>query len=210
MLGQKQGECGHIMADTDRHSCCVRCRDCELVTNPCTVCKDMTEQERVSVLVARSWRISRQQRRHKQRSICSSERATNTFFCFSHGRPSSSGCGRHVNHMEGNVCICVPPICNARASDRQDLTRSSVRADPDRSQMAQSVLVRQTIGASDRLSFGPAPQERSFEPTTQPPATSITSGSVPTRLETVQRSLQEKGFSRAAAEQISREHRQSS
>ena len=57
--------------------------------------------------------------------------------------------------MEGNVCICVPPICDARSGDRQDPTRSSVRADTDRSQMAQSVLVRQTIGASDRLSFGP-------------------------------------------------------
>ena len=76
--------------------------------------------------------------------------------------------------------------------------------------MAQSILVRQTIGASDRLSFGPAPQERSVESATLPPATSVTPGSVPTRLETVQRSLQEKGFSRAAAEQISRGHRQSS
>ena len=76
--------------------------------------------------------------------------------------------------------------------------------------MAQSVLVRQTIGASDRLSFGHAPQERSFELTTQPPATSVTAGSVPTRLEAVRRSLQEKRFSRAAAEQISRGHRQSS
>ena len=108
----------------------------------------------------------------------------------------------------GECCICVPPICDARSGDRQDPTRSSVRADTDRSQMAQSVLVRQTIGASDRLSFGPAPQERSVESATQPPATSVTPGSVPTRLETVQRSLQEKGFSRAAAEQISRGHRQ--
>ena len=112
--------------------------------------------------------------------------------------------------MEGNVCICGPPICDARSGDRQDPTRSSVRPDTDRSQMAQSVLVRQTIGASDRLSFGPAPQERYVESATLPPATSVTPGSVPTRLETVQRSLQEKGFSRAAAEQISRGHRQSS
>ena len=133
-----------------------------------------------------------------------------TGFCLSHGGSTSCGCGRHVNHMEGNVCICVPPICDARSGDRQDPSRSSVRADTDRSQMAQSVLVRQTIGASDRLSFGPAPQERSVESATQPPATSVTPGSVPTRLETVQRSLQEKGFSRAAAEQISRGHRQSS
>ena len=133
-----------------------------------------------------------------------------TGFCLSHGGSTSCGCGRHVNHMEGNVCICGPPICDARSGDRQDPTRSSVRADTDRSQMAQSVLVRQNIGASDRLSFGPAPQERSVESATQPPATSVTPGSVPTRLETVQRSLQEKGFSRAAAEQISRGHRQSS
>ena len=42
---------------------------------------------------------------------------------------------------------------------------------------------------------GPAPQERTVESATQPPATSVTPGSVPTRLETVQRYLQDKGFS---------------
>ena len=49
-----------------------------------------------------------------------------TGICLSHGGSTSGGCGRHVNHMEGNVCICVPPICDARSGDRQDPTRSSV------------------------------------------------------------------------------------
>ena len=46
MLGQKRGECGHIMAETDKYLCGVRCRECDLVTNPCDVCTGMTEQER--------------------------------------------------------------------------------------------------------------------------------------------------------------------
>ena len=33
-----------------------------------------------------------------------------TSICISHGRPSSSGCGRHVNHMEGNVCMRSPHL----------------------------------------------------------------------------------------------------
>ena len=68
MLGQKQGECGHIMAETDKHLCCVRCRECDLVTNPCDVCTGMTEQERAAALVARSRRMSRHRRRRMQRS----------------------------------------------------------------------------------------------------------------------------------------------
>ena len=56
------------MAETDNHSRCVRCWDCELLVNHCTVCKDMMEQERVSALVACSRRISRQQRQRRQQS----------------------------------------------------------------------------------------------------------------------------------------------
>ena len=68
MLGQKQGESGHIMVETTKHLCCVRCRECELVTNPCDVCNGMTEQERASAMVARSRRMSRHRRRRTQRS----------------------------------------------------------------------------------------------------------------------------------------------
>ena len=31
----------------------------------------------------------------------------------SHGRPTSSGCRRIINFMEGNVCLCIPPIRDA-------------------------------------------------------------------------------------------------
>ena len=68
MLGQKQGECGHIMAETDKHLCCVRCRECDLVTNPCDVCTGMTEQERAAALVARSRRMNCHRWRRMQRS----------------------------------------------------------------------------------------------------------------------------------------------
>ena len=76
--------------------------------------------------------------------------------------------------------------------------------------MAQSVLVRQTVGTSSRLSFGPATEGRSTVPTTQPPEAPVTTSGVPTRLEAVKRSLQEIGFSQAAADQIARGRRQSS
>ena len=112
--------------------------------------------------------------------------------------------------MEGNVRLGIPPICDAGARAREDPRRSPLRVDPHCSQMAQSVLVRQTIGTAGRLSFGPAPQERSADPATQPSETSVTPSCAPTRLEAVQRSLEERGFSRAAAEQISRGRRQSS
>ena len=76
--------------------------------------------------------------------------------------------------------------------------------------MAQSVLVRQTVGTSSRLSFGPATEGRSTVPTTQPPEAPVTTSGVPTCLEAVKRSLQDIGFSQAAADQIARGRRQSS
>ena len=82
--------------------------------------------------------------------------------------------------------------------------------DPDCPEMAQSVLVCQTDRAAGRFSFGPAAQERSHDPAPQPPETSVATSSAPTRLETVQRSFQAKGFSRTVAGQISRGRRQSS
>ncbi len=142
--------------------------------------------------------------------VCDSSQQQASGICFTHGRPPS-GRGRcHVDLMEGDVCLCIPPICDAGARDREDPHRSPLRVDPHCPQMAQSVLVRQTTGAAGRLSFGPAPQERSADPATQPSETSVTPSCAPTRLEAVQRSLEEKGFSQAAAEQISRGRRQSS
>ena len=142
--------------------------------------------------------------------VCDSPQQQASGVCVTHGRPPS-GRGRcHVDIMEGNVRLCIPPICDAGARAREDPRRSPLRVDPHCSQMAQSVLVRQTIGTAGRLSFGPAPQERSADPATQPSETSVTPSCAPTRLEAVQRSLEERGFSRAAAEQISRGRRQSS
>ena len=56
------------MAETDKHLCCVRCRECDLVTNPYDACTGMTEQERAAALVARSRRMSRHRRQRTQRS----------------------------------------------------------------------------------------------------------------------------------------------
>ena len=141
--------------------------------------------------------------------VCNPPQQQASSVCVSHGRPTSRGCRCHVNVMEGNVCLCIPPICDAGASTRESLQGSSLRDDSSRPEMAQSVLVRQTVGTSSRLSFGPATEGRSTVPTTQPPEAPATTSGVPTRLEAVKRSLQERGFSQAAADQIARGRRQS-
>ena len=140
--------------------------------------------------------------------VCNPPQQQASSVCVSHGRPTSRGCRCHVNVMEGNVCLCIPPICDAGASTRESLQGSSLRDDSSRPEMAQSVLVRQTVGTSSRLSFGPATEGRSTVPTTQPPEAPVTTSGVPTRLEAVKRSLQERGFSQAAADQIARGRRQ--
>ena len=141
--------------------------------------------------------------------VCNPPQQQASSVCVSHGRPTSRGCRCHVNVMEGNVCLCIPPICDAGASTRESLQGSSLRDDSSRPEMAQSVLVRQTVGTSSRLSFGPATEGRSTVPTTQPPEAPFTTSGVPTRLEAVKRYLQERGFSQAAADQIARGRRQS-
>ena len=114
------------------------------------------------------------------------------------------------SHGRGCMHISIPPVRDAGASNREITQGSSLRTDPDRPEMAQSVLVHQTDRAAGRLSFGPTPQERSLDPAPQPPETPVATSSAPTCLETVQRSRQAKGVSRAVAEQISRGRRQSS
>ena len=73
MEGQKKGDCGHIMASVDPHGICVRCRECDLVNAPCSVCVAMTSVQREAALLACARRRRRLQRR-KQRagSVCSS------------------------------------------------------------------------------------------------------------------------------------------
>ena len=143
-------------------------------------------------------------------SVCHTLEQQTSSVCVPHGRPTSLGCRCHVNVMEGNVCLCIPPICDAGARTRESTVGSPMRNDPGRPEMAQSVLVRQTVGTSSRLAFGPATEGRSAVPTPQPPEASVTPSSVSTCLEAVKRSLKERGFSRAAADQIARGRRQSS
>ena len=117
---------------------------------------------------------------------------------------------RIVDDMGRDVCIRISPFCDAGTSTREVTPGSSLRNDPRHSQMAQSMLVRQTDGVAGRLSFGPATKEGPVDPTPQPPETSVPTGSGPSRLVAVQRSLQPRGFSQEAASQISRGRRQSS
>ena len=142
--------------------------------------------------------------------VCNPPQQQASGVCVPHGRPTSCGCRCHVDVMEGNVCLRIPPICDAGASTGESAQGSSLRDDSSRPEMAQSVLVRQTVGTTSRLAFGPATEGRSAVPAPQPPETSVTPSGVPTRLEAVKRSLTERGFSQAAADQISRGHRQSS
>ena len=73
MEGQKKGDCGHIMASVDPHGICVRCRECDLVNAPCSVCVAMTSVQRESALLACARRRRRLQRRKERAgSVCSS------------------------------------------------------------------------------------------------------------------------------------------
>ena len=129
---------------------------------------------------------------------------------FTHARFIGTERRRIVDDMGRDVRLRVSPFRDAGTGTRDDTPGSSLRDDPRGSQMAQSVLVRPTDEVAGRLSIGPANMERPVDPTPQPPDTSVPTGSGPSRLEAVQRSLQTRGFSQEAASQISRGRRQSS
>ena len=116
---------------------------------------------------------------------------------------------RIVDDIGKDVCIRISPSREAGTSTREYTPGSSLRNDPRHSQMAQSVLIRQTDGVAGRLSFDPANKEGPVNSTPQPPETSVPTGSGPSRVEAVLRSIQARGFLQEAASQISRGRRQS-
>ena len=73
MEGQRKGDCGHIMASVDPHGLCVRCRECDLVNAPCSVCLATTSVQREAAQLAyvRRWRRL-QRRKDRASSVCSS------------------------------------------------------------------------------------------------------------------------------------------
>ena len=144
------------------------------------------------------------------RSVCYMAEQQASGLGVSHGRPSSSGSGCSVDVMERDVHLCFPSVCDIGESARKGAQRSPVRIDTGSPQMAQSVLVCQTVGSARRLSFAPAAEGRPPVSISQQTETPVPTSGVSTRLEAVQRSLQERGFSQAASAQISRGLRQSS
>ena len=73
MEGQRKGDCSHIMASVDPHGLCVRCRECDLVNAPCSVCLAMTSMQREAAQLAYARRRRRLQRRKdRASSVCSS------------------------------------------------------------------------------------------------------------------------------------------
>ena len=143
-------------------------------------------------------------------SVCYTAEQQASGLGVSHGRPSSSGSGCSVDVMERDVRLCFPSVCDIGESARKGAQRSPVRIDTGSPQMAQSVLVCQTVGSASRLSFAPAAEGRPPVSTSPQTETPVPTSGVSTRLEAVQRSLQERGFSQAASAQISRGRRQSS
>ena len=145
------------------------------------------------------------------RSLCYPAEQQTSGLGFSHDRPSSSGSGCSVDVMEGDVRLRFPSICDIGESAREGTQRSPTeRIDTGSPQMAQLVLVCQTVGSASRLSFAPAAEGRPPVSASQQTETSVPTSGVSTRLEAVQRSLQERGFSQAASAQISKGRRQSS
>ena len=66
-LGQRQGNCGHIMAGFDQHEKCARCRDKKLGSDPCVkeklcgICDKLTDQQR-SMLSTPQYQIHKDMR----------------------------------------------------------------------------------------------------------------------------------------------------
>ena len=48
--------------------------------------------------------------------VCNPPQQQASGVCVPHGRPTSGGCRCHVDVMEGNVRLRIPPICDAGAS----------------------------------------------------------------------------------------------
>ena len=73
MERQRKGDCGHIMASVDPHGLCVRCRECDLVNAPCSVCLAMTSVQREAAQLAYARRRHcLQRRKDRASSVCSS------------------------------------------------------------------------------------------------------------------------------------------
>ena len=73
MERQRKGDCVHIMASVDPHGLCVRCRECDLVNAPCSVCLAMTSVQREAAQLAYARRRRRlQHRKDRTSSVCSS------------------------------------------------------------------------------------------------------------------------------------------
>ena len=54
---QKRGACSHIMAAADPHTRCTRCRTCDIIDKPCSVCCELTTEQRNAAVKARASRL---------------------------------------------------------------------------------------------------------------------------------------------------------
>ena len=63
---QKRGTCSHIMAVADPHTRCARCRTCDIIDKPCSVCCGLTTEQRNAAVKARASRLRRLSRRNER------------------------------------------------------------------------------------------------------------------------------------------------
>ena len=61
---KKRGKCSHIMAATDPP--CALCRTCDVIDKPCSVCCDLTTEQRQAAVKARASRLRRLARRKER------------------------------------------------------------------------------------------------------------------------------------------------
>ena len=135
------------------------------------------------------------------RPICHKVEQETTKLCISNSRQSGCSSGCSVNVMEGDVGICIPPICNPHASAKQNY----IRPMPDSSHstsISSSKLVSSHSKSSRRKSTR-ASTNKIIAKTTEIPNFPQKSGKTPTsRLAVIRKAVRAKGFSEETAKCI--------
>ena len=142
------------------------------------------------------------------RPICHKVEQETTELCIPNSRQSGCSSGCSVNVMEGDVGICIPPICNPHASVKQNY----IRPMPDSSHstsISSSKLVSSHSKSSRRKSTR-ASTNKIIAKTTEIPNFSQKSGKTPTsRLAVIRKAVRAKGFSEETAKCITEPIRKS-
>ena len=157
---------------------------------------------------------------HQQNTLSVDRSATVGLVCYQVQRQVSSlhvSCGRSSGHGQGcpksgldqHDSLCLSPSCHTSSGPQQD-NAAPMHSLPSGSQLAAHGMVSSDSRSSDRLSTARSSDTSSLNPAWYQDLPSKSCLFRLTRLQTVQRCMQAKGFSPSASQSISEKHRQSS